>query len=880
MKTTLAFLIVSTLLLQVGPARGAAGWQIRTFPAGEAVRIEESVARGSLFLYGRFIGGNIWETSNAGISGALHGPFPPFPADSITTSAPGGELLVAQRSLWGKLEGGSWSRIAIPDSVGTPTAAAGESPDEFWFGNNRGELYAATRTQDDELVYARIAGFGGTPVASLVPRDAARWIALTADGRFFAQDTAWVEAPVRLSAFDFGDAQTCFGIEAVTARLWRSIDSGLTWEPWSDALADSLYSPYIERVRRFRVGALGTMVLACGDALLVSRDWGVQWRLAATGDGLFEDAAIVDEFDAIVTAGARVHASEDGGYSFEQLMGTDFGDVSPASRSTLWAVDRGLLLSLDQGTRWFRQTLPEPSGELTHILPRGDYEIWLHFESPAGPRTFFSDDRGLSYGARDDEGILRGMRGWGASGDRLFWAWSDSAVMRSSDGGGEWSVVRRTAEGIAAFAARDSLRAAFVGAASFQETDDGGVTWLESSTPGAGVCAIAPAAGERWIAVGGGIDRSDPGGGWTRVFEIASDDTLRSIAMAEDGSGWAVGSSGMIVGTADSGASWQLYRLSLELASVDTLLARVRLLDSEHGVTGAGNRLIRLLPDGSGPVYRIGVSANPLLRNYLDIHVTAHERLRGDSLHVSIDGASIPSEMFDADGYLFRSRYVIPEEGVDQILRVSGRDWFGNERGDSRPLRFVRVGPTGVESIFWGGEFLTLEGSPGEPAALLALDSEAPPLPEGWTAAGAPFQVASRDGLRIEMIAREASIALLENGEWVRHRSSISLSNGSILALLRDPAESASETTALRIFPVPSPGPFRVLWDREAPGAVWWEVFDVAGRRVASGQPAIGSRFWIWDGRGAGGRRIPAGVYWIRANDGARRTSTRFLLTR
>ena len=55
---------------------------------------------------------------------------------------------------------------------------------------------------------------------------------------------------------------------------------------------------------------------------------------------------------------------------------------------------------------------------------------------------------------------------------------------------------------------------------------------------------------------------------------------------------------------------------------------------------------------------------------------------------------------------------------------------------------------------------------------------------------------------------------------------------------------------------------------RPAAGAADVEVFDVSGRRVASlldvPRATAGTHEALWNGRGEGGERVPAGVYLVR----------------
>ncbi len=73
------------------------------------------------------------------------------------------------------------------------------------------------------------------------------------------------------------------------------------------------------------------------------------------------------------------------------------------------------------------------------------------------------------------------------------------------------------------------------------------------------------------------------------------------------------------------------------------------------------------------------------------------------------------------------------------------------------------------------------------------------------------------------------------------------------------------------VFPQPAAGP--VTLRVAAPGgrATRFEIFDVAGRRVAllAGAAAQGVGEATWDGRDAGGRALPTGVYLVLATSGA-----------
>jgi hypothetical protein len=69
--------------------------------------------------------------------------------------------------------------------------------------------------------------------------------------------------------------------------------------------------------------------------------------------------------------------------------------------------------------------------------------------------------------------------------------------------------------------------------------------------------------------------------------------------------------------------------------------------------------------------------------------------------------------------------------------------------------------------------------------------------------------------------------------------------------------------------PNPARGP--VAFSRAGTRAAALDVFDLAGRRIATlaPQPAPGGVRWVWDGRDETGRRPPAGVVFARPRDGS-----------
>jgi len=83
--------------------------------------------------------------------------------------------------------------------------------------------------------------------------------------------------------------------------------------------------------------------------------------------------------------------------------------------------------------------------------------------------------------------------------------------------------------------------------------------------------------------------------------------------------------------------------------------------------------------------------------------------------------------------------------------------------------------------------------------------------------------------------------------------------------------------------PNPAAGAVRLVLDVPVAGEVSVEVLDVSGRRVCTlhrGAASAGELPLTWDGRDAGGREAPAGLYFARAALGGAQALTRFARVR
>jgi hypothetical protein len=87
---------------------------------------------------------------------------------------------------------------------------------------------------------------------------------------------------------------------------------------------------------------------------------------------------------------------------------------------------------------------------------------------------------------------------------------------------------------------------------------------------------------------------------------------------------------------------------------------------------------------------------------------------------------------------------------------------------------------------------------------------------------------------------------------------------------------------ALRVHPQPARGAATIVLDADAAGTVDIDVFDVAGRRVRSLQAisAPGTTQIPFDGRDDLAQPLASGIYFLRAREGTRSLTAKFVLVR
>lgn len=317
-----------------------------------------------------------------------------------------------------------------------------------------------------------------------------------------------------------------------------------------------------------------------------------QWRPLASPTGVELRGLSVVSPRVVWASGMRgtVLRTTDGGTTWEHdtVRGAaklDFRAIAATSRDVAHALSIGdssrIYRTTDGGRTWTLRFTGTRQGSFFDAIQFWDAKHGIAMSDPVDGRflVIATDDGGDSWHEMSAAGMppaLPGEGGFAASGtclivtgDRDAWLVSGGAAVarlyHSTDRGRSWKVhdtplrAGVASAGIFSVAFRDANHGVIAGG-DYQQpalrgrnlavTSDGGVTWTlaDSATSPAGyrsgVAFLPGTNGRRLIAVGlTGTDVSRDGGTtWTNVDVTA----YNSVAIAADGTGWAVGPKGRI----------------------------------------------------------------------------------------------------------------------------------------------------------------------------------------------------------------------------------------------------------------------------------------------------------------------------------------------
>lgn len=267
------------------------------------------------------------------------------------------------------------------------------------------------------------------------------------------------------------------------------------------------------------------------------------------------------------------------------------GEFKFYSANTGWFVERAesadvfsALRTADGGKTWSPLALPAPV-DASGVLPIFVYDVNTLSFLAAGTRyRFLTRDAGLNWkaypafvreGGQDRfDGELYREPGWSDSAFRNgpvlpSIAWSNSALLRTDDGGVLWRTVRGQdyrdrSNRIGVLWFFDAKRGVALGSNGYVlNTTDGGVTWNRGPQVGAPTdrtSALAlqfVSASQGWLVRSGSLLMTgDAGVTWSPVPLPGNPRDVASMHFVDAQRGWVVSDSGGVFATVDGGSAW------------------------------------------------------------------------------------------------------------------------------------------------------------------------------------------------------------------------------------------------------------------------------------------------------------------------------------
>ncbi len=321
-----------------------------------------------------------------------------------------------------------------------------------------------------------------------------------------------------LSSTWFADANTGWVVGGA-ATIEKTVNGGATWTPETDPAAPQ----YLEDVA-FADARNGWIV---GDAgtILATTNGGASWtaQVSPTPGNLY------------------------GLYVLDAL--------------NVYAVGQGgvVLHTVNGGANWLAQPSPTLS-DLYAVTFRSLNNGWAVGD---GGVALHTNNGGLTWSPQDS-GV--GATLYGVGFVSLYQGWAVGAggtAVHTINGGSIWSAQNSgsTADlhDIAAMSADEAWVAGTAG--TMLHTTDGGSNWASQDCgTGNDLYGLAAVSSKdvRAVGAGGVVTRTVDGATWTPLWSTATGvATLRGVSFADGLDGWAVGNAGVVLHTANGGATWQ-----------------------------------------------------------------------------------------------------------------------------------------------------------------------------------------------------------------------------------------------------------------------------------------------------------------------------------
>ncbi len=391
--------------------------------------------------------------------------------------------------------------------------------------------------------------------------------------------------------------------------LWRSTDDGQSWEklPDPEGVGSTFFMNVLQPDELFIANYVTLLKTADGGSsweeitpdslgfisnfffldsdhgwvgnrdgqLFITQDGGQNWDKVTIAEGLEEyvEPLFIDELNGYASLREDFYQTTDGGYTWEKIADNAFGNytddmmfMDEAGQAIVaTSFDKRIYQSVDGGLNWTRITPPD-GGFVYGLEALPDGQVWVGGEFRS---VFYSSGAGTQY-VNQIPGIRESLQEIAFLDLNLGWAVGGSAVLKTTDGGGNWEAFN-----LFDFTTENSFKQVLIlseqevwisGNRKVLRTTTGGTVWEEVLEVSDDILQFAlEKVGNSIMLVSrdGLVYRTEDDGVSWESTSVAGIDRLRTLAFANDDVGYAVGSQSSLIKTTDGGASWS--QLSADL---------------------------------------------------------------------------------------------------------------------------------------------------------------------------------------------------------------------------------------------------------------------------------------------------------------------------
>jgi photosystem II stability/assembly factor-like uncharacterized protein len=369
-----------------------------------------------------------------------------------------------------------------------------------------------------------------------------------------------------------------------SGRIIRTGDGGDTWVEEE--------SGTFQRLSAVSMSSTTTGTAVGQDGLVIrTDDGGATWIRQTPGiaASLFDISHIDDQTAVAVGAGGTVIRTVDGGLNWESLQ----SGVS---------LDLMTVCFPDRDTGWIGVKGDWNSEETTHLLRTIDGgDTWTEFDTGYGSSINRIDD--IDFYDQNTGALTLYVCSVPTCACMILW---------TSDGGDTWDLSTWCGNEGSGFPGLSFFDAStFVyGASSFRRTTDGGATWTALPTYlfdriyaiDSGLSGFGLAVGPSGVV----LKTADYGASWLPAAAFVND--FEDVEYTGDGSAFAAGSNGLIIRSTDDGLTWEQQNGSAGGAT----LTSISFADADTGmVAGRSGSIFYTVDGGAGwTALSSGVTAN------------------------------------------------------------------------------------------------------------------------------------------------------------------------------------------------------------------------------------------------------------------------------